>query len=65
MIVRSFVNSISPAPVLQTGACHLLGPTGSAAARTHVEYCLNDIREEVREIAEEAMEELAKQNAKM
>ena len=49
---------------VRADACHLLGLTGSAAARTHVEVCLNDAHEEVREIAEEAMEELAKQNAK-
>jgi hypothetical protein len=49
---------------VRADACHLLGLTGSAAARTHVEICLNDTHEEVREIAEEAMEELAKQIAK-
>lgn len=47
---------------VRADACHLLGLTGSAAARTHVEICLSDAHEEVREIAEEAMEELAKQN---
>jgi hypothetical protein len=46
---------------VRTDACHLLGLTGSAAARAHVEHCLNDANEEVREIAEEAMAELAKQ----
>ena len=49
---------------VRADACHLLGLTGSAAARTYVEICLNDAHEEVREIAEEAMEVLAKQNAK-
>lgn len=45
---------------VRADACHLLGLTGSAAARTHVEICRNDAHEEVREIAEEAMEELEK-----
>jgi len=49
---------------VRADACHLLGLTGSAAARTHVESCLKDAHEEVREIAKEAMEALAKQNAK-
>ena len=49
---------------VRADACHLLGLTGSAAARTHVESCLNDVHEEVREIAEEAMEELDRLNAK-
>jgi HEAT repeats len=49
---------------VRADACHLLGLTGSAAARTHVEACLNDAHEEVREIAEEAMEKLEKQNTK-
>lgn len=43
---------------VRADACHLLGLTGSAAARPLVETCLNDENEEVREIAEEAMEEL-------
>ena len=50
---------------VRADACHLLGLTGSAAARTHIESCLNDANEEVREIAEEAMEELGKQNTQM
>jgi len=45
---------------VRADACHLLGRTGSAAARTYVAACLNDTHEEVREIAEEAMEKLAK-----
>jgi glutaredoxin len=45
---------------VRADACHLLGLTGSAAARTHVEACLGDAHEEVREIAAEALEELAK-----
>jgi hypothetical protein len=49
---------------VRADACHLLGLTGSAAARAYVEVCLNDAHEEVREIAEEAMEELQKQIAK-
>ena len=49
---------------VRADACHLLGLTGSAAARTHVEACLNDIHEEVREIAEEAMEKLKTKHAK-
>jgi Thioredoxin domain len=49
---------------VRADTCHLLGLTGSAAARAYVEICLNDTHEEVREIAEEAMEELKKQNAK-
>ncbi len=43
---------------VRADACHLLGLTGSAAARTHVGACLNDAHEEVREIAQEAMEAL-------
>jgi len=50
---------------VRADACHLLGLTGSAAARTYVEVCLNDAHEEVREIAAEALAALAKQNAKM
>lgn len=49
---------------VRADACHLLGLTGSAAARAHVEICRNDAHEEVREIAEETMKELKKQNAK-
>ena len=49
---------------VRADACHLLGLTGSAAARTHLETCLKDVHEEVREIAEEAMEELEKQSTK-
>ena len=49
---------------VRADACHLLGLTGSAAARPHIEICLNDAHEEVREIAKEAMEELEKRNAK-
>ena len=43
---------------VRADACHLLGLTGSAAARTFVKHCLGDESEEVREIAEDAMEEL-------
>jgi hypothetical protein len=49
---------------VRADACHLLGLTGSAAARTYVEICLKDTHEEVREIAEEALAELEKLNAK-
>ena len=45
---------------MRADACHLLGLTGSAAARSYVAACLNDASDEVREIAEEAMKELAK-----
>jgi len=44
---------------VRADACHLLGLTGSAAARTYLEVCLSDTHEEVREIAEEALAELA------
>jgi thiol-disulfide isomerase/thioredoxin len=43
---------------VRADACHLLGLTGSAAARDYVAACLDDANDEVREIAEEAMEEL-------
>jgi hypothetical protein len=49
---------------VRADACYLLGLTGSAAASVHVEYCLKDANEEVREIAHEAIEKLKKQNAK-
>jgi len=45
---------------VRADACHLLGLTGSSEARTFAAACLNDINEEVREIAEEAMEKLQK-----
>ena len=48
---------------VRADACHLLGLTGSAAARPYIEACLNDVHEEVREIAEEALEALEKWNA--
>jgi len=48
---------------VRADACYLLGLTGCAAARIHVENCRNDAHEEVREIAAEAMAELEKQNA--
>ncbi len=43
---------------VRADACYLLGLTGSAAARVYVAACLDDVSEEVREIAEDAMEEL-------
>ncbi len=43
---------------VRADACHLLGLTGIAAARSYVEACLNDANAEVREIAQEALEEL-------
>ncbi len=49
---------------VRADACHLLGLTGSSAARPHLEVCLSDAHEEVREIAEDAMEALKKHNAK-
>jgi glutaredoxin len=49
---------------VRADACHLLGLTGSIAARAHIEACLNDAHEEVREIAAEALEQLKKQNTK-
>jgi thiol-disulfide isomerase/thioredoxin len=45
---------------VRADACHLLGLTGSTAARPYLETCRNDIHEEVREIAQEAIEELGK-----
>lgn len=44
---------------MRADACHLLGLTGSAAARACVERCLDDVNAEVREIAAEAMDALA------
>lgn len=49
---------------VRADACHLLGLTGSTAARSPVESCLRDENQEVREIAQEAMEALARQDAK-
>lgn len=46
---------------VRADACHLLGLTGSPAARHHIEIRLNDDHEEVREIAAEALEELGRQ----
>lgn len=43
---------------VRADACHLLGLTGSAAARSYVETCLDDANEEVREIAAEAMQSI-------
>ncbi len=43
---------------VRADACHLLGRTGCAEARAYVGACLGDAHEEVREIAQEAMEEL-------
>lgn len=45
---------------VRADACHLLGLSGSAAARAYVEASLHDTHEEVREIAAEAMERLGK-----
>lgn len=45
---------------VRADACHLLGLTGSATARTAIEICLADAHEEVREIAAEALAELEK-----
>jgi len=49
---------------VRADACHLLGLTGSPAARTHVEACLKDANEEVREIAQDAIETLDQQKTK-
>jgi thiol-disulfide isomerase/thioredoxin len=49
---------------VRADACHLLGLTGSPSARALVEARLHDAHEEVREIAQEAMEILQKQNGK-
>jgi thioredoxin-like negative regulator of GroEL len=43
---------------VRADACYLLGLTGSAAARVCLEECIKDENEEVREIAEEAMDRL-------
>ena len=43
---------------VRADACHLLGRTGSVAARSHVADRLNDAHAEVREIAAEALAEL-------
>jgi hypothetical protein len=45
---------------VRADACYFLGLTGSPAARAYVKACINDAHEEVREIAEEAMEKLQK-----
>ena len=46
---------------VRADACHLLGLTGSAAARPFVEACLRDEHREVREIAAESLEMLEPQ----
>jgi len=43
---------------VRVDACYFLGLTGSAAARAYIEDCLGDDYEEVRDIAQEAMEKL-------
>ncbi|MBU0621692.1 MAG: HEAT repeat domain-containing protein [Gammaproteobacteria bacterium] len=43
---------------VRADACHLLGQTGSVAAREYVAACLEDENDEVREIAEDALQEL-------
>ncbi|MBU1424169.1 MAG: HEAT repeat domain-containing protein [Gammaproteobacteria bacterium] len=43
---------------VRADACHLLGLTGSASACSYVAACLKDANEEVREIAQEALQEL-------
>jgi thioredoxin-like negative regulator of GroEL len=45
---------------VRADACYLLGLAGSIAARAFIEACIEDANEEVREIAEEAMEKLQK-----
>ena len=44
---------------VRADACHLLGLTGSAAARSPLAACTSDESQEVREIAQEALEKLA------
>lgn len=41
---------------VRADACHLLGLTGSAAARPYLDLCVNDGSEEVREIAAESLQ---------
>ena len=41
---------------VRADACHLLGLTGSAAARPYLDQCINDSSEEVREIAGESLQ---------
>ena len=41
---------------VRADACHLLGLSGSAAARPHLEVCVNDSSDEVREIAVESLQ---------
>ncbi|MGC2166896.1 MAG: HEAT repeat domain-containing protein [Gallionella sp.] len=48
---------------VRADACHLLGLTGALAARDHIESCLKDTNEEVREIAAEALAQLNKQSS--
>lgn len=48
---------------VRADACHLLGLTGSIAARMHVELCLRDAHQEVREIAQEAWSALERAKA--
>ena len=43
---------------VRADACHLLGLTGSAAARASLAACTSDENQEVREIAQEALEKL-------
>jgi thioredoxin-like negative regulator of GroEL len=43
---------------VRADACHLLGQTGSVAAREYVAACLEDDSDEVREIAEDALQVL-------
>jgi len=45
---------------VRADACHLLGLSGSAAARPYLETCVSDISEEVREIAVESLQLLEK-----
>ena len=49
---------------VRADACHLLGLTGSTAARAHIEARLNDPQEEVREIAAEALENLERRRSR-
>jgi glutaredoxin len=49
---------------VRADACYLLGLTGSTAACAHVQACLDDANEEVREIAAEALDKLDRKCAK-
>ena len=47
-----------PDPRIRADACHFLGLSQASAARHFLEPCLNDANQEVREIAQDAIDEL-------